>query len=68
MKSDYVEAHFRVALALTSISAAFNYINRNGYFAYRQYNIQQFHVLPTHCIYVFCVELRTNSDYFPIQH
>ena len=25
-------------------------------------------VLPTQCIYVFCVDLRTNSDYFPIQH
>jgi hypothetical protein len=25
------------------------------------------HVLPTQCIYVFCVDLRTNSDYFPIQ-
>jgi hypothetical protein len=22
----------------------------------------------TQCIYVFCVDLRTNSDYFPIQH
>jgi len=22
---------------------------------YRQFNIQQFYVLPTHCIYVFCV-------------
>jgi hypothetical protein len=31
-------------------------------------NIQQFYVLPTHCIYVFCVDLRTNSDYLPIQH
>ena len=35
---------------------------------YRQFNIQQFYVLPTQCIYVFCVDLRTNSDYFPIQH
>jgi hypothetical protein len=26
------------------------------------------HILPTHCIYVFCVDLRTNSDYFPVQH
>jgi len=26
---------------------------------YRQFNIQQFYVLPTHCIYVFCVDLRT---------
>ena len=25
------------------------------------------YVLPTQCIYVFCVDLRTNSDYFPIQ-
>jgi len=32
------------------------------------FNIQQFCVLLTQCIYVFCVDLRTNSDYFPIQH
>jgi hypothetical protein len=35
---------------------------------YRQFNIQVFHVLTTQCVYVFCVYLRTNSDYFPIQH
>ena len=35
---------------------------------YRQFNIQQFYVLLTQCIYVFCVDLKTNSDYFPIQH
>ena len=33
---------------------------------YHQFNIQQFYVLLTQCIYVFCVDLRTNSDYFPI--
>ena len=32
---------------------------------YRQFNIQQFYVLPIHFIYVFRVDLRTNSDYFP---
>jgi len=32
---------------------------------YRQFNIQQFYVLPTQCIYVFCMDFRTNSDYFP---
>ena len=31
-------------------------------------NTQQFYVLSTQCIYVFCVDLRTNCDYFPIQH
>jgi len=30
--------------------------------------VAQFYVLPTQCIYVFCVDLRTNSHYFPIQH
>jgi len=37
-------------------------------FIYRQFNIQQFYVLPTQCIYVFCVSLGTNSDCFPMQH
>ena len=45
-----------------------NPLQPSGHYMYRQFNIQQFHVLPTHCIYVFCVDLRTNSDYFPIQH
>jgi len=27
-----------------------------------------FYVLPTQCVYVFCVDLRKNSDYFTIQH
>jgi len=27
-----------------------------------------FYFLPTQCIYVFCVDLRTNSDYFTVQH
>jgi len=35
---------------------------------YQQFTIQQFYVLPTLCIYVFYMDLRTNSDYFPIQH
>jgi hypothetical protein len=43
-------------------------LNPTTYYMYRQLNILQFHVLPTQCVYVFCVDLRTNSDYFPIQH
>jgi len=38
-----------------------------GHYMYQQFNTQQFYVQPTQCIYVFCVGLRTNSDYFPIQ-
>jgi hypothetical protein len=29
---------------------------------------KKFYVLPTQCIYVFCIDLRTNSIYFPIQY
>jgi hypothetical protein len=48
-------------------------IFKAGYFTFYKlvvtiYKIQQFYVLPTQGIYVFCVNLRTNSDYFPIQH
>jgi len=38
----------------------------SGRYMYRQFNIQQFHFLPTQCIYVFCVDLRTNINYFMI--
>jgi len=40
----------------------------NGHYMYGHTNIQQFYVLPTQCIYVFCVDLRIYSDYFSIQH
>jgi hypothetical protein len=30
--------------------------------------IQKLYRNPTQCMYVFCVDLRTNSDYFPVQH
>jgi hypothetical protein len=51
----------------------------HGYYAYRSMaqwalylpprcNIKKFYVLPLQCIYVFCVDLRTNSDYFTVQN
>ena len=40
----------------------------SGYCMYCQFNIHQFYVLPTQCIYVFCVDLRINSDYLLTQH
>jgi hypothetical protein len=40
------------------------YVPHSGHYMYRQFNIHQFYVLPTQSIYVFCVDLRTNSDYF----
>jgi len=45
----------------------FNTLQPSGHCMYRQFNIQQIYVLPTQCIYVFCVDLRTNSDSFQRQ-
>jgi hypothetical protein len=44
------------------------YVSYSGHYMYHQFNIQLFYVLPKQSIYVFCVDLRKNSDYFPIQH
>jgi hypothetical protein len=41
--------------------------NPSGHCMYHQFNIHKFYVLPTQCICVFRMDLRTNSDYFPIQ-
>jgi len=30
----------------------------SGHYMYHQFNIEQFYVLPTHCTYVLCVDLR----------
>ena len=46
----------------------FKPLKPSGYHMYRQCKVQQLHVQPTQCIYVSCVDLGTNSDYFPIQH
>ena len=35
---------------------------------YHQFNIQQMQALPTQCIYVFCIYLRTNSDLCHLHH
>jgi hypothetical protein len=39
-----------------------------GQYTYHLFNIQQFYVLPTQCVYVLCMDLRTNSDYIRKQH
>jgi len=39
----------------------------SGHFTYRQFNIQIAYILPTQCIYVFYMNLITNSDYFSIK-
>jgi len=57
-----------IALSTLLTVRKVNPLKPSGHYMYRQFNIQQFYVLPTQIIYVFCVDLRTNSHYFPIQH
>jgi len=58
-----------IAEHFTSSSASdYEVSEPSGHYMYHQFNIQQFYVLPTQRTYVFCVDLRRNSDYFAIQH
>ena len=59
-----VRLHIQVATSQVSTELSFKF----QWLLDVQVIIQQVYVLPTQCIYVFCVDLRTNSDYFPIQH
>jgi hypothetical protein len=39
----------------------------SGHYMYHQFNIHNSTFCPQ-CVYVFCVDMRTNSDYFTVQH
>jgi hypothetical protein len=43
-----------------------NTLKPSGYYIYHRVEIKEFYVLPTQCIYVLCLALRTKSDYFPL--
>jgi uncharacterized cysteine cluster protein YcgN (CxxCxxCC family) len=60
--------YFPIQHSLTGFYKRFDPLNPSGHYMYHQFNIEQFYVLPTQCIYVFYVDLRTNSHYFPTQH
>jgi len=61
--------HYMCGTAVTICTAQRSlYVPHSGHYMYRQFNIQQFYILPIQCIYLFCVDLRTNSDYFHTQH
>jgi hypothetical protein len=57
-----------VRLAKDGAFNALTLLQPTGHGMHHQFNIQQLYALPTQCIYVFGVDLRTNNDYFPIQH
>ena len=61
IRSDSIYCNVQLATHL-------NHLNTSGNCMNHQFNTQQSYILPTQCIYVFCVGLRTNSDYLPIQH
>jgi len=44
-----------------------NLLNPTGYVMHQQFNISSSIFCP-HCIYVFCIYLRTNNDFYPPQH
>ena len=58
----------RFLLAVVILYVRINLLKPTGHLMHQQFNIQQLYVLLTRFIYLFCVDLRANSDYFPIQH
>jgi hypothetical protein len=44
-----------------------NRLKPTDYVMHHQFNIQEFYILSTF-IYVFCIDLGTNSDFCPAQH
>jgi hypothetical protein len=58
--------HYMYRTVVTICTAQWSlYVPHSGHYMYHQFNIHKFYVLPTLCV---CVDLRTNSDSFPIQH
>ena len=33
-----------------------------------KFNIKKFYILPPPCVYMFCMDFRTNDNYFPKKH
>ena len=52
-------ARYTLSPYIKQTEFVFKGLKPSVHYMYHQFNIQQFYVLPTHCIYVFCVELRT---------
>ena len=63
-----VQLRTNVAYGIKCFHSTFVPLMPSGYYMYHQSNIHKFYVLPTQCICVCCVDLKTNSDYFPTQH
>ena len=52
--------HYMYCAVVTICTAQWSlYVPPSGHYMYYQFNIQQFYVLPTRCIYVFCVDIIT---------
>jgi hypothetical protein len=69
--------HYMHSTLVTICTAQWSlYAQHTGHYMYRRVvticttslSSHKFYVQPTHCIYVFYVDLRTNSHYLPIQH
>jgi hypothetical protein len=63
----YIELYKYISIVATFLLAYFNLLKPSGNFTHHQFNIQKFDMLLRVSL-LFCVDLRTNSDYFPIQH
>ena len=59
--------HRRAVLSFEASHFSYR-LQPTGHYMYRQFDTHNSTFCPHSCIYVFCVDLGTNSHYFPIQH
>jgi hypothetical protein len=64
----FVSIHVKLTVFILNGDIIINLIKSTGHVMHQQFNTQQLYVLPTHCIYVFCIYLRTNSDLCHLHH
>ena len=67
-KVEFTEIYFNDLSSKNQFFSIINLLKPTGHVMRQQFNIQQLYVLPPHCIYVFCIYLRTNSDLCHLQH
>ena len=58
--------HYMYRTVVTICTAQWSlYVPHSGHYMYHQFNIQQFYVLPTQCIYVFVCGSENKQGLFP---
>jgi hypothetical protein len=66
--NERIEGKSRFHAINTIFINLYNPVVTSIHYMYHQFNMNKFYVLPKNSIFMLCLDLRTNSDYFSIQN